>query len=216
MRYVDGISESLWKSCAIKAIRVGWLPGLEAASKRLSRSTLTGVALVQLFEDVFPAVQDIEDCLKAIAAKDWRKYLSYDTHHGRGYSDAFAELKDEANKMAKTAPSESVANAKRVYPYLPDLPPRAMNVLYVWAKIQPDHGGFRTVDMTPFRGIPVSCCDKHTTEGYSRGYTWLSGSWENHRALGKLVQERGWSCVQKRLADEQAIEVTQRPEELIL
>jgi hypothetical protein len=75
-QYIDGISEGLWKSCAIKAIRVGWLPGLEAASKRLSQSVLRNVALVQLFEDMLPAVQDIEDCLKTIETRDWEKYLS--------------------------------------------------------------------------------------------------------------------------------------------
>src|SRR5262249_25617403 len=134
-QFIDGISEGLWKSCAIKAVRVGWLPGIEAASKRLSRSILRSVALVQLFEDTLPAVPEIEDCLKAIDAADWGKYLSYDTHHGRGYSDAFADLKDEANNFAKTAPNEIVAKAKHVYPLLPALPPRAINVLYVWAKI---------------------------------------------------------------------------------
>jgi len=206
-QYIDGVSEGLWKSCAIKAIRVSWLPGVEAASKRLSQTVMRSVALVQLFEDTLPAVQDIEDCLKAIEAKDWDKYLRYDTHHGRGYSDRFADLKDEANNIAKTAPSEPLTKARNVYPPLPDLPPRAMNVLYVWATIRPDRGGFRPVDTSPFRGIPVSSCDKHTTEGYTRGYTWLSGSWENHRALGRLVQDKGWKYVQKRMADEQVIEV---------
>jgi hypothetical protein len=33
---IDSISAGLWKSCAIKAIRVGWLPGIEVAGKRLS------------------------------------------------------------------------------------------------------------------------------------------------------------------------------------
>jgi hypothetical protein len=213
-QYIDGISEGLWKSCAIKAIRVGWLPGVEAASKRLTQAVMRNVALVQLFEDTLPAVQDIEDCLKAIEARDWDKYLRFDTHHGRGYSDAFADLKDEANSIAKTAPSEPMVKARNIYPSLPDLPPRALNVSYVWATIQPRRGGFRKLDMTRFRGIPESCCDSHTTEGYTKGYTWLSGTWENHRALGRLVREKGWKYVQERMAEEQVIGVKLIQEEV--
>jgi hypothetical protein len=48
-----------------------------------------------------------------------------------------------------------------------------------------------------------------------KGSTWLSGSWENHRALGKLVQEKGWKYAQKRVADEQVIKVKMAWEKML-
>src|SRR5215469_3835097 len=59
VKFLDGWSESLWVSLAVKAVRIGWPAGLEAAAARLSKSKMKEVLTVQVFEDIFPAVSEL-------------------------------------------------------------------------------------------------------------------------------------------------------------
>jgi hypothetical protein len=72
--------------------------------------------------------------------------------------------------------------------YLPD---RAWNVFYTWLKIAPaDAGVKRPIDESPWRGMPSAMLDNHTSEGWKRfnGHeTILSGTYERHRELGRMV-----------------------------
>ena len=55
----------------------------------------------------------------------------------------------------------------------------------------------RSLDPTPWSGMPPAVLDKHTPEGrkFRTRITVLSGSYENHRRLGELVGNHGWEGV---------------------
>ena len=52
--FVDGFSESLWVSLAVKAVRIGWPAGLVEAQKRLGKTRVKDVLVTQVFEDIYP------------------------------------------------------------------------------------------------------------------------------------------------------------------
>jgi hypothetical protein len=94
IKFVDGFSESLWKSLVVKALRIGWVAGIEAAAQRLAPSTIQATLLCGIFEDVFPAVSELTDALAEVRRKAFEALCQRETHHGRGLGlcERFVEL----------------------------------------------------------------------------------------------------------------------------
>ncbi len=57
LKVIDGVSESLWKSVAIKSLRMGWPAGIEAAHARLSGTVFADMIVGTVYEDVFPTLE---------------------------------------------------------------------------------------------------------------------------------------------------------------
>lgn len=189
MRIVDGLSESLWKSLAVKALRIGWAPGLRKCAETIAPSTVKAMLLCGLFEDTFMTEGDVRHCIHLVNTQSWDALCAFDTHHGRGYTDQFCALRDAAKSAATTRDPSLFATARQ---YGIWLQPRMMNVLYTWREVAPTRGGQREVDQTPWSGMPVCMADKHTPEGRGR-VTVLSGTYDQHAAIGARVMREGWA-----------------------
>jgi hypothetical protein len=183
----DGFSEGAWKSLAVKSLRVGWPEGLRQAQLRLGKSKTSYQLVCGMFEDVFPATDELAAARQEVKDADYDSLCSRETHHGRGYSDAFCDLADEA------------CAAPPMYEKLREIelwiPRRANNTFYTWVKLEPvDSGVRRSIDETPWTGMPVWVLDAHTPEGRrsKSGYTPLSGDYDTHRAIGQRVMAEGW------------------------
>jgi hypothetical protein len=197
-RIVDGWSESAWKSLAVKSLRIGWPEGLRQAEQRLARSTMDWLLLAGVLEDVFPAERELHDVVAELKARDWQALCSRETHHGRGYTEAFCALEKRAVAAARD-PSPLYPEARRLGLYLPR---RAWNVFWTWLELAPaDEGVRREVDATPWRGMPRAILDSHTTEGKARGVkiTVASGHYQAHLHLAELVAAYGWPTVRRRV-----------------
>jgi hypothetical protein len=70
-RVVDGWSESAWKSLTVKSLRIGWPEGLRQAEQRLTRSTVQMLLLASVFEDVFPAREELQEVVAEVKAREW-------------------------------------------------------------------------------------------------------------------------------------------------
>ncbi len=200
IRMIDGFSESLWTSLAVKSLRIGWLPGLRECEKRLSDDRMTSTMICGMFEDIFPPISQWEDTYREIREHRYEELCLRNTHHGRGLTPAFFNLKDEAVRVAREQQGE-VYHLIKTYPGL-WAPPRSLNCFYTWHKLQPKAEGelLRSVDQEPFTGIPEWAADMHTIEGKRDGrrVTILSGTYEQHLEIGKMVMEIGWDEFRKR------------------
>jgi len=194
LRLIDGVSESLWKSLIVKSLRIGWPEGLRQASERVSRSTMKSLLVCGLFEDTFPPSDQLDECLAEIERGDYDALCARETHHGRGYADAFCDLKDEALAARESERWRLADEARRRNFYLP---PRAGNCFYTWLALAPQHPKSRSLDDRAWEGMPVVMADSHTYEGKRKGIyaTVLSGHYANHRALGERVIIEGWSNI---------------------
>lgn len=195
-RRIDGWSASLWKSLAVKSLRMGWPAGLERAERALSPSSVRSLLTCGIFEDVFPVTDEIEPVLEAVAENDYERLCRWETHHGRGLSDAFCDLEDEAVAAARDQRGAIFGMARELDIWIP---PRALNCLWTWMELKPSRGGTREIDPRPFKTIPRAVADGHTYEGKyaDREVTLLSGHYRNHRALGERVAMDGWSGIRE-------------------
>lgn len=200
IRFINGYSESAWKSLVVKSLRVGWVQGLEAARQHLSKSAMDTLLISGLFEDTFPAgYEEMEQAIQEIRNEEYFKLCQRETHHGRGYTNKFCDMEKEAVKMGKI---QGMGLAKQVISQtsLTWLNPRIFNCLYTWWYIQPkDRNVKRTVLDAEFEGIPEPVLDSHTYEGKRRGNNvlMLSGHYEQHRAIGQEVMKHGWERIRK-------------------
>lgn len=213
-RFIEGFSESAWKSLVIKSLRVGWTSGLTEASTRLPKSTMRTLLVGGLFEDVFPAsYEELNECLKEIDAQDYVSLCQRETHHGRGLSDQFCDMADEACAI-DDAEFYRMMNEVRVKSNLTWCSPRIKNCLYTWRKISPKPSKFRVECNHKWEGMPVSMLDSHTFEGKRLGIKMsvLSGHYENHRIIGKRVMEEGWGKIRA----EALSEIFPKPETVII
>lgn len=196
IKYVDGVSESLWKSVVVKSLRMGWPAGLYEAAKRLNKSTMKSLLLCGVFEDIFPAPLELFQCKREIDRLDFEALCRRETHHGKGLSDAFCDFEDEAVYEARTNADSLSAEARAWGLWLP---PRALNCFYTWLKLRDEvpRDVTRPIDETPWTGIPEAMADSHTVEGRiaRRRVTILSGHYSQHRELGRIVMEQGWRAV---------------------
>ena len=193
--FKDGFSESAWKSLVVKSIRIGWPQGLEAGLKRLAPSTFWGLVLGGFFEDTFPAgYDDVREAWKEVRNFDFEKFCQRDTHHGRGYTQEFYDLKDVAGEKGKIhGPEMNMRLATNAG--TPWVRPFLLNCLWTWEQIMPDDRGvLRPIYDRPFDGMPIVVLDNHTYEGRisKRGGTFLSGSYETHLEISHNVQKHGW------------------------
>ncbi len=202
MRERDGFTTGLWTSCAVKSLRIGWPAGLQEAQTHLAPSSFKGTLVCGVFEDVFPAVGELEQVVAEVNALDLAALCSRDTHHGRGLTDRFCELEDEAKHEAAVDAEDIRRRAReRGVPWF--LTPRALNVAWTWMEIEPQEGGTRTPDETPWSRMPAAMADMHTPEGRERGafVTLLSGTYRQHARLAGLVAAEGWEGVRQRVHD---------------
>lgn len=203
IRFVDGFSESAWKSLVVKSLRIGWPQGLQAASERLNKSTIKALLHGGLFEDTFPSgFTGISQAVTYIEQQDWYSLCSIETHHGRGFTEEFCDLEKEAVANGRKDGYDLMEIVKR-NSNLQWLNPRVFNCLYTWFKISP-HDGLKTRDVMdmPFVSIPDNVLDAHTYEGKIRktSVMLLSGHYHNHRAIGKIVLQQGWDPIRDKFA----------------
>lgn len=196
-RRIDGWSESLWKSLAVKSLRMGWPAGLEAAERALNPSTLRTLLTCGVFEDTFPATGEIEEVLEAVAENDYERLCRWETHHGRDYTERFCDLEDKAVRAAREEGGEIFPKARELGIWVP---PRSLNCFWTWLELEPSRGGTREIDPRPFEAIPRAMADGHTYEGkyLDQKLTILSGHYHNHRVLGERVaMAKGWSGIRE-------------------
>lgn len=195
-RKIAGWSESLWKSLAVKSLRMGWPAGLKEARRQLNKSTVKTQLICGAFEDILPATDEIHEVLEAVEEHDYERLCAWETHHSRRYTEAFCNLEEEAMAAARNRRREMFPRVRELDIWLP---PRAFNVFYTWLKLQPKQGGRREVDERPFDRMPRAMADGHTYEGkyLDQEMTVLSGHYHQHRRLGHRVQEEGWESVRE-------------------
>jgi hypothetical protein len=193
--YRDGFSESAWKSLAVKSLRIGWSEGLNQAVSRLGVATVNPLLLCGIFEDVFPAMANLGMTLDEVGSLDLEALCARETHHGRGYTEAFCDLEHQAIEAARTRPEELYAAGQR---FGLCLPRRSLNCFYTWMNLHPkDTGVRRPLDDAPWNGMPKVMLDGHTLEGKRLGQRvgLLSGHYEQHRVIGQRVMREGWDPI---------------------
>lgn len=204
IKWIDGFSESAWKSLAVKSLRMGWPAGLEEALDRLGRSTVQYLLLAGVFEDVFPAAAELEAAVAEARALEFAGLCRRATHHGRGHTGRFCDLEAEAMQAAEHERPALWAEARRRGLWLPN---RALNTFWTWLAIRPtDAGAVRTIDKARWRGMPISMLDGHTYEGRRqwRFATILSGDYDSHRELSRSVRRHGWGPIRRQVHAEHA------------
>lgn len=211
VRFIDGLSESAWKSLAIKSLRIGWIEGLEAASSKLSPSTMKTMLIGSIFEDICPILEDLEDVHQMIINKDYHNLCSYDTHHGQGLSDKFCDLEDEAVRLGKIQMGYLMGAIIKKHSTITWINDRIANCVYTWANINPRKKHRAPLSME-FNGIPECIFDSHTFEGKMLGNNImiLSGHYENHRIIGKRVMEHGWSEIRNEFKNNKVMKLTKQ------
>jgi len=201
MKFIDGISESAWKSLAIKSLRIGWPDGIRAALKRLNKSTIKQCLICGLFEDVFPSMDqgqfhELNRCVNEIINGQYEKICQRETHHGLNYTEEFCALEKEACDPANTIGVDQwiIRNTDLTW-----VNKRVNNCIYTWRKIAPNHKlTLRPILEKEFVGMPLNVLDGHTFEGrrMKRDMCLLSGHYENHLTISNRVQREGWEQLQ--------------------
>lgn len=199
VKLIDGYTESVWKSLAVKSIRMGWPAGYRAAILRLSPGIGRAIAWGQVYEDIFPAIADMNEVGLEIHRGDWDALCARETHHGRGLTQRFFDLRRQA--CARTDDPEwqrsQYAHLKQVAPQA-SAAPRVLNCVWTWLAIAPADAGIkRAIDSRPFTGMLEDAIDGHTYEGKitKRHTTLLSGSYEQHLEISKIVEAEGWDAI---------------------
>jgi hypothetical protein len=193
--YRDGFSESAWKSLAIKSLRIGWPEGLRQAFQRLTPHDIRAILVCGLFEDTFPAADDLQDASMEAGRCDLDALCTRQTHHGRGHTGVFCDLEHEAAEAVRISP-DAIRREGQLLNLR--LPPRSLICFYAWQRLHPNDSGVRrTIDDAPWRGMPSVILDGHTVEGRSLGQrvTLLSGHSEQHRVIGTRVMREGWQSI---------------------
>lgn len=207
IEYHEGFSTSLWVSLAVKSVRLGWPAGLEQCERVIGKWKTQNTAKVQIFEDIWPSVQDLPDVLGAIYRCDWDTLCTYDTHHGRGLTEWIASIQEGG--YDKTTPDISVLRELAETQYrVHSLPPRADCDFWTWHneidKLLTGPTPRRVADDHPWTGMPPAVADMHTIEGRQNKTfrTVLSGDYPGHKWLAKEVASKGWSGVRDMIHSE--------------
>lgn len=197
---INGYTKSIWKSLVIKSLRIGWVTGLQKAREVLSKSEMNSLLIGGIFEDIFPDRKDLPEILNSIKNEDYETLCSFETHHGRNYSEQFCDLEQEA-----------VENRNTIYPQLKQvtelngtfIAPRLNNCVYTWLKINPTNSKKRNPYFKKWEGMPKVIIDGHTYEGKVRRIqtTKLSGHYHIHREIGQEVSKNGWTNLRQTLND---------------
>ena len=201
IRFIDGWSESSWKSLTVKAIRIGWPEGLRQAAQRLSRSSMKSLLLTQIFEDIYPTEEELPEVMAEIERGDYEALCRRNPHQGRHYTQGFCDLEHEAVAASKDKQEVSKLRAIAFKLGLPYLPPRALNTFYTWLKQKPDDPGqTRTPDDTPWTGMPMMALDVHNPEGRKMGRKdeLMSGYYHRLQEQSVIVAQYGWEELRRR------------------
>jgi hypothetical protein len=201
VKFIDNWSESSWVSLVVKALRLGWPAGIEAARLRLAPSRVRDTLIVQVFEDIFPAVEELPAVLAECRAHQYAALCRRQTHHGRpGLTDlnlAINDLWADGTRRREAEAGRLYAEATRLGLWLAA---RAFADFDAWLTIKPtDAGATREIDPAPWSAMPAAMADLHTYEGklLKAGETLLSGTAAGHRNLARLVQADGWAAVRR-------------------
>lgn len=209
IEYINGFTKSAWKSLVIKSLRIGWVNGLEEASKNLSKSEINNLLLGSLFEDVFPSgMLELNNCYINILTKNYSKLCSINTLHGRGYAIKFFEMADEAIAASK-GEAYGIAKIITSKTSINWINPRVYNCVYTWYKIDPSKDNYtRDPLYSNWVGMPINILDEHTYEGKKAGrkITLLSGHYENHLKIGERVMKEGWEHIRTEFINSEIIE----------
>lgn len=211
-KMIDGWYYGAWTSVAVKSVRLGWLPGLQAAQERLGDWFTKQTVLVQVFEDIAPSERELPEVLKMVWKMDWDELLRLDTHHGaRNLTSKY--YSDRVYKIAEFANTEQ--NRPEIQRQLLDsgikyMPQRGEGEYVVWKTILdeiPKETPLRTLDLAPWTGMPPDMLDRHTREGWKlkTPETILSGTIEGHNWLCREVQRIGWDGVRKLVHSKQVL-----------
>lgn len=208
IKFRAGLSESAWKSLVVKSLRIGWVQGLERAAEVLPKSIIDGLLICGIFEDLFPSgYEEMNTILYYIKEKHYLKLCEFETHHGRGYADQFCDMEKEAVRNGRARFQELRTELmKNVNLYWVN--PRIANCLYTWLKIAPqDVGVRRSAFKMEWNGMPLAILDGHTYEGKQMKHeiTLLSGHYENHRKIGRIVMSEGWDVLRENLKKDDTI-----------
>jgi hypothetical protein len=198
IKFIEGFSQSAWKSLAIKSIRIGWVDGLQKCSSVLSKSEMTTLMVGSLFEDIFPIrYKDLDEAYTEIKNQDWESLCTRNTLHGRGYGQAFFDMADEACSSDREY-NEGIVRAIRSNTQLTWINPRVYNCLYTWYKINPNGENYYRLPLYhKWNGMPKIALDGHTYEGKRSGQDCLllSGHYENHLVIANRVMNEGWEIL---------------------
>ena len=200
VRFINGYSESLWKSLVVKSVRIGWVGGLVKASQCLSPSTMKHLLICGLFEDVFPSIDLIHTAVKFVENGEYGELCKMQTHHGKGLADEFCKYEKEAVEQSK----DIKLMLRIIYKTTPSLfvPQRVFNCYYTWYKmLDKIIDTNREPDFTPFTFMPMVMADAHTYEGkvLDNRVTFLSGFYYKHRQLGEIVMKEGWENLREQV-----------------
>ena len=187
------LKNNVMKSLLVKSIRIGWVAGIEKAHQELSRSDFLSVCVAQIFEDLWPSsVDEVKELAKRFNDGNYAEVCSFGTHHGvKGLT---AEIMDLAQKI-------KVDNT-RCFDFLAKhelrTSPRAFKCLSAWLVTEPVEILRREPDLTPWHDgfIPSTILDCHV--GKWRGGKILTGTFEGHVELAKMVNKKGWEYVRKK------------------
>ena len=143
-------------------------------------------------------MDELQEAMNEIRRLDFASLASRQTHHGQaGITARFCQLEPQAVEAAKTQKSQLWQQGKQHRVWLPQ---RCLNCWWTWLHIAPTDSGLkRTLDLTPWTGMPQDMLDSHTLEGKvsNRGATMLSGHYSKHLALSRLVEAHGWEWVRE-------------------
>lgn len=202
-KYIEGWSESVWKSLVVKALRIGWVEGLQKAHQVMGKSAMRQLLVAGLFEDVYPAgFAELDECIAEIEAADYEALCQRQTHHSRGLTPEFFRLAEEACTIGKTY-GDAITKELKENTNVGWINPRIYNCLYTWRKMNPkDTNKKRKAFHMKWSGMPECVLDAHTFEGKKKGndVTLLSGHYENHDVIGKRVMKEGWSGLRLRFS----------------
>jgi hypothetical protein len=196
VKFIEQWSESVWISLVVKALRLGWPAGIREGARHLSPSRVRDALIVQVFEDIFPAVDELNTCLFECRQHSHDALCQRQTCHGRiGLTEACKPVVMEWVHRRRDVSSEGARLFAAARQYKLFLPRRALSEFDAWLMVQPqDSGQKRDLDLTPWQGMPDDIIDLHTYEGKrdKKGVTLLSGTEPQHLVLAQLVQTRGW------------------------
>jgi len=206
------ITRSGWRSMVIKSIRMGWPNGVRHAGRHTTTGDLKYLLRRQVWEDIFPHPDELHGVYAMIDRLDIDGLLRIDTHHGKGLSSRFCDLADDAVAVKDADKGDPMWSEKtKIFSDIDVFVPSAVfNCAWTWLQLVPDipKGRVRALDTTDYAGVPPAMLDGHTREGRQLGQqtTILSGSYDQHRTLGRLVRDMGWLEVRTRVHEPDPIQ----------
>ncbi len=191
-------ARSLYASVVVKSIRIGWVNGLINSIPILGESVIKSMMWAQLYEDVFPAFDELEEIGKEIEQLDFEAYCMRQTHHGVPKETQHIFYNYQETREEDYPFKVVYSRVKQIYSKAV-VSPRVAWIAGIWLDMGGGAGGLkRTIDDHPFKGVPTACYDMHVKMNGIRGrQTILSGTFEQHLEISKVVLSRGWDYLRE-------------------